>query len=191
MESGLKTSVAPKHYEFFGYQSISFLSLKCLTISPDRIYIYICTDGSFDFVSGIRIIPRGGMAKAPRQTRSQYQGFTPLTAVFEQRFGGFCWLAGEAGQPKSRHPRTLLEHRRRRGKTLDLVLPEDFRLSHHLAFSNFSSPEESQVVGHPLVLKTRCSDGSEIKSEHFIFAERESDQWFFGAQLKPLPEDGV
>ena len=77
------------------------------------------------------------------------------------------------------------------GQTLDLVLPEDFRLSHHLAFSNFSSPEESQVVGHPLVLKTRCSDGSEIKSEHFIFAERESDQWFFGAQLKPLPEDGV
>ena len=77
------------------------------------------------------------------------------------------------------------------GQTLDLVLPEDFRLSHHLAFSNFSSPEESQVVGHPLVLKTRCSDGSEIKSEHFIFAERESDQWFFGAHLKPLPEDGV
>lgn len=74
------------------------------------------------------------------------------------------------------------------GCTLDLVLPEDFRLSHHLAFSNFSSPEESQVVGHPLILKTRCSDGSEIKSEHFIIAEKEGGEWFFGAQLKPLAD---
>lgn len=75
------------------------------------------------------------------------------------------------------------------GKTLDVVLPEDFRLSHHLAFSNFSSPVDSQVVGHPLILKTRCSDGSEIKSEHFIVAEKEDEKWFFGAQLKPLAED--
>ena len=75
------------------------------------------------------------------------------------------------------------------GKTLDVVLPEDFRLSHHLAFSNFSSPVDSQVVGHPLILKTRCSDGSEIKSEHFIVAEKEDEKWFFGAQLKPLTED--
>lgn len=75
------------------------------------------------------------------------------------------------------------------GQTLDIVLPEDFRLSHHLAFSNFSSPENSQVVGHPLILKTRCSDGSEIKSEHFIFAEKGDGKWFFGAQLKPLTED--
>lgn len=72
------------------------------------------------------------------------------------------------------------------GQTLDVVLPEDFRLAHHLAFSNFSSPENSQVVGHPLILKTRCSDGSEIESEHFIVAEKEADNWFFGAQLKPL-----
>lgn len=75
------------------------------------------------------------------------------------------------------------------GQTLDIVLPEDFRLSHHLAFSNFSSPEDSQVVGHPLILKTRCSDGSEIKSEHFIFAEKDDGKWFFGAQLKPLMEN--
>jgi len=77
------------------------------------------------------------------------------------------------------------------GKTLDVVLPEDFRLSHHLAFSNFSSPVDSQVVGHPLILKTRCSDGSEIKSEHFIVAEKEDEKWFFGAQLKPLTEDSL
>jgi len=75
------------------------------------------------------------------------------------------------------------------GQTLDLVLPEDFRLSHHLAFSNFSSPEESQVVGHPLILKTRCCNGTEIKSEHFIVAEKEGDQWYFGAQLTPIDEE--
>ena len=75
------------------------------------------------------------------------------------------------------------------GQTLDLVLPEDFRLSHHLAFSNFSSPEESQVVGHPLILKTRCCNGTEIKSEHFIVAEKEGHQWYFGAQLTPIDEE--
>jgi len=75
------------------------------------------------------------------------------------------------------------------GRTLDLVLPEDFRLSHHLAFSSFSSPEESQVVGHPLILKTRCCNGSEIKSEHFIVAEKEGDKWHFGAQLRPVGEE--
>ena len=57
------------------------------------------------------------------------------------------------------------------GKTLDVVLPEDFRLSHHLAFSNFSSPVDSQVVGHPLILKTRCSDGSELVGA-FLGAEK-------------------
>ena len=72
------------------------------------------------------------------------------------------------------------------GQTLDLVLPEAFRMSHHLAFSNFSSSAPSEVIGHPLILKTRCADGSEIDSEHYIIAEHESDKWFFGAHLKPL-----
>ena len=38
------------------------------------------------------------------------------------------------------------------GSTLDIVLPEAFRMSHHLAFSTFDSPENSKVVGHPLKL---------------------------------------
>ncbi len=72
------------------------------------------------------------------------------------------------------------------GQTLDLVLPVSFRMSHHLAFSNFSSLNDSQVIGHPLILKTRGADGSEIDSEHFIIAEQDSSRWFFGAHLKPL-----
>ena len=72
------------------------------------------------------------------------------------------------------------------GDTLDVVLPEAFRMSHHLAFSSFSSPEQSKVVGHPLKLKALCSDGREILSEHFIVAEQSDEGWFFGAYLRPL-----
>lgn len=72
------------------------------------------------------------------------------------------------------------------GKTLDLVLPEVYRMSHHLAFSNFDSPENSKVVGHPLKLKALCADGKEINSEHYIVAEKQGDNWFFGAHLTPI-----
>ena len=71
------------------------------------------------------------------------------------------------------------------GKTLDCVLPEAFRLSHHLAFSTFDDPASSKVVGHPLMLKTLMKDGDEIITEHHIVAERESEDWFFGATLTP------
>ena len=72
------------------------------------------------------------------------------------------------------------------GSTLDVVLPEAFRMSHHLAFSTFDSPESSKVVGHPLKLKALCSDGREILSEHYIVAENSDTGWCFGAFLKPL-----
>ena len=71
------------------------------------------------------------------------------------------------------------------GKTLDCVLPEAFRLSHHLAFSTFDDPASSKVIGHPLMLKTLMKDGNEIITEHHIIAERESEDWFFGATLTP------
>ena len=71
------------------------------------------------------------------------------------------------------------------GKTLDCVLPEAFRLSHHLAFSTFDDPASSKVVGHPLMLKTLMKNGDEIITEHHIVAERESEDWFFGATLTP------
>ena len=71
------------------------------------------------------------------------------------------------------------------GKTLDCVLPEAFRMSHHLAFSTFDDPASSKVVGHPLMLKTLMKDGNEIITEHHIVAERESENWFFGATLTP------
>lgn len=74
------------------------------------------------------------------------------------------------------------------GSSLGNILPEAFLMSHQLGFTRFQSSGTSTVLGHPLRLRTRCSDGSEIVSEHFILAEKQNDQWVFGASLTPLPE---
>jgi PAS domain S-box-containing protein len=74
------------------------------------------------------------------------------------------------------------------GAPLGHILPEAFLMSHQLGFTRFQASGTSTVLGHPLRLRTRCSDGSEIVSEHFILAEKQNDQWVFGASLTPLPE---
>ena len=74
------------------------------------------------------------------------------------------------------------------GTPLGRILPEAFLMSHELGFSRFRASGTSSVLGHPLRLSTRCSDGSEIVSEHFILAEQREDGWVFGASLTPLPE---
>ena len=74
------------------------------------------------------------------------------------------------------------------GEPLGLILPEAFRMSHQLGFSRFQATGNSTILGHPLRLKTRCSDGRELLSEHFIVAERRGDGWVFGATLTPLAD---
>ena len=74
------------------------------------------------------------------------------------------------------------------GTPLGRILPEAFLMSHELGFSRFRASGTSSVLGHPLRLSTRCSDGSEIVSEHFILAEQREGAWVFGASLTPLPE---
>jgi len=74
------------------------------------------------------------------------------------------------------------------GQSLSLILPEVFQMAHHLGFSRFQSTGESQILAHPLRLRTVCRDGRELVSEHFIVAERNGDDWLFGATLTPLPE---
>ena len=74
------------------------------------------------------------------------------------------------------------------GQPLSLILPEAFRMSHQLGFSRFQATESSTILAHPLRLKTICQDGSEVVSEHFIFAEKQHERWLFGATLKPLPQ---
>ena len=74
------------------------------------------------------------------------------------------------------------------GTPLGRILPEAFLMSHELGFSRFRASGTSSVLGHPLRLSTRCSDGSDIVSEHFILAEQREDGWVFGATLTPLSE---
>ena len=75
------------------------------------------------------------------------------------------------------------------GEALSLILPAAHKMSHQLAFSRFQlPPTQSAVLGHPLRLATRCADGSEIVSEHFIIAEERAGEWYFAATLKPLTQ---
>jgi PAS domain S-box-containing protein len=72
------------------------------------------------------------------------------------------------------------------GQPLSLILPDSYRDAHHLRFSRFQIIGESQVLNHPLELKTICKDQQAINSEHFIVAERRGDGWIFAATLRPL-----
>jgi len=75
------------------------------------------------------------------------------------------------------------------GESLSQILPAAHKMSHQLAFSRFQvPPTQSAVLGHPLQLATRCADGKEIVSEHFIIAEERAGEWYFAATLKPLTQ---
>lgn len=75
------------------------------------------------------------------------------------------------------------------GESLSLILPTEHKMSHQLAFSRFElPPQDSQILGHPLHLATRCSDGSDVVSEHFIIAEKYEGDWIFAATIKPLAQ---
>ncbi|MEY4297017.1 MAG: hypothetical protein RLZZ423_196 [Cyanobacteriota bacterium] len=74
------------------------------------------------------------------------------------------------------------------GEPLGAILPESFRMSHQLGFSRFQATEQSTILAHPLRLSTRCADGRDIVSEHYIVGEKRGDSWMFGATLTPLPD---
>ncbi len=74
------------------------------------------------------------------------------------------------------------------GHTLNRILPSSFHMAHQLGFSRYRLTGESTILAHPLQLKTVCSDGREVLSEHFIVAERHGEAWSFGATLTPLEE---
>lgn len=74
------------------------------------------------------------------------------------------------------------------GQTINRILPSSFHMAHQLGFSRYNLTGQSTILAHPLKLKTICSDGQEILSEHFIVAEQNDDRWVFGATLTPLSE---
>lgn len=72
------------------------------------------------------------------------------------------------------------------GQHMERILPDSFRDSHHAGFARFRLDGISRVLDHPLMLQTICRDGTGIRSEHFITAERRGDDWVFAATLTPL-----
>ena len=73
------------------------------------------------------------------------------------------------------------------GQSISAILPQEFREQHHSGFSRFKLTETSKLVNHPLELITICCDGSSVRSEHFIVAEKTTDNhWSFAATLRPL-----
>lgn len=72
------------------------------------------------------------------------------------------------------------------GQHMERILPDSFRDSHHAGFARFRLDGISRVLDHPLMLQTICRDGTGIRSEHFITAERRGNDWVFAATLTPL-----
>lgn len=74
------------------------------------------------------------------------------------------------------------------GQHVTVILPFHFRDAHHLGFSRFNVTGVSKILDHPLKLKALTKSGTEIISEHTIMAEKDAEQWFFAAILRPLSE---
>ena len=73
------------------------------------------------------------------------------------------------------------------GQSIGAILPKEFRDQHHSGFSRFKLTETSKLISHPLELATICSDGTSVRSEHYIVAEKsEASSWSFTATLRPL-----
>jgi PAS domain S-box-containing protein len=72
------------------------------------------------------------------------------------------------------------------GELISVILPSYFRESHHMGFSRFTATGVSTILNHPLELKVITKDNREIMSEHYIIAEKNNEQWAFGATLRPL-----
>jgi PAS domain-containing protein len=72
------------------------------------------------------------------------------------------------------------------GQLISVILPSYFRESHHMGFSRFTASGVATILNHPLELKVITKDEREILSEHYIIAEKQDEQWGFGATLRSL-----
>jgi PAS domain S-box-containing protein len=73
------------------------------------------------------------------------------------------------------------------GSSILAILPSEYHALHNGGFARFQITEQSQIVNHPMVLATICADGSSVRSEHYIVAEKDAQiGWCFAATLRPL-----
>lgn len=72
------------------------------------------------------------------------------------------------------------------GKLLVTIIPKKLHDAHHLGFSRFLITEQPTLLGKPLPLAMVKGDGSEIKAEHTIYAQKQGKNWKFLATIKPI-----
>lgn len=102
----------------------------------------------------------------PAVITNQFGSIIYVNSSFESTFG---WLSQDIiGQP------------------LTVLVPMLYHDAHNLGFSRFAMTERPTVLNHPLQLMAVTKEGQEVFSEHFITAEYQDGQWFFGAILRPL-----
>lgn len=77
------------------------------------------------------------------------------------------------------------------GRPLTTIIPRNLHDAHHLGFSRFLTTGKPTLLNQALKLKAVTKAGQEFEAEHMIIAEREKNQWIFGASIRPLGEKGA
>ncbi len=72
------------------------------------------------------------------------------------------------------------------GKPLATIIPKNMRDAHHLGFSRFLVTGHSTILNQPLKLKIVKKNRDEWLCEHVITAEKQNEEWVFGALFRPL-----
>ena len=72
------------------------------------------------------------------------------------------------------------------GQLLTLIIPQSLHDAHHPGFSRFVETGSGRLLGKPLNLRARDKTGREFDAEHHILAEKQGEEWSFGATIKPI-----
>lgn len=114
------------------------------------------------------------------KTIDEIRGETALPAVITNQFGFIVYINASFEATFGWSSQEII------GQPLAVLIPMLYHDSHNLGFSRFAMTEQPTVLNHPLRLMAVTKDGQEILSEHFITAEHQNGQWWFGALLRPL-----
>lgn len=71
------------------------------------------------------------------------------------------------------------------GAPLLRIIPESMWDAHNLGFARYLRTEAGSILGRPLTLSLRKSDGTVTEVEHTIVAQKEGGAWCFGARILP------
>ena len=72
------------------------------------------------------------------------------------------------------------------GESLTIIIPPEFRDSHHLGFSRFIATEKPTIMGKEIKVPVLTKNGKKILSTLFLEASQNETKWQFEASLKPV-----